>query len=277
MKVGTKSGNWSGKFELLFRVQTSFVFFSFPLKTAEVWDLETQKQLFEFTSAHGEAETTCLTFNSSGRSCISFYACYTSAGIIAGAYSRERGVWSQSQAGYRMQRQAPEDMELQQVVYACSEEGQVVCKFLEDWKIFKGHKWEWTVLFFFTFFIFPCRRKALWDLRLHLCRGEQEQVRSPPALCEPCPRARCIGWEFMLQVIMLFCGKFLPWDVPQGLVRLICFWKKRANGSGWKRTKINLSRSVVQADGAAQPEQAGSGCPWLGLHTRRVCASQMVF
>lgn len=39
-----------------------------------------------------------------------------------------------------MQRQAPEDMELQQVVYACSEEGQVVCKFLEDWKIFKGHK-----------------------------------------------------------------------------------------------------------------------------------------
>uniref|UniRef100_A0A8B9S9B3 Uncharacterized protein n=1 Tax=Apteryx owenii TaxID=8824 RepID=A0A8B9S9B3_APTOW len=33
----------------------------------KVWDFETGKQLFEFTSAHGEAAITCLTFDSSGR------------------------------------------------------------------------------------------------------------------------------------------------------------------------------------------------------------------
>ncbi|XP_064363672.1 WD repeat-containing protein 49-like [Dromaius novaehollandiae] len=33
----------------------------------KVWDFETGKQLFEFTSAHGEAAITCLTFDGSGR------------------------------------------------------------------------------------------------------------------------------------------------------------------------------------------------------------------
>ncbi|KAM6211433.1 LOW QUALITY PROTEIN: uncharacterized protein WM294_001000, partial [Sarcoramphus papa] len=58
-------------------------------KTAEVWDFETGKQLFEFTNAHREAAITCLTFDSSGRSYISFYIGYISVGIIASACSKE--------------------------------------------------------------------------------------------------------------------------------------------------------------------------------------------
>lgn len=72
MKVGMKGGNLSGRFGLLFRVQTSFVYFSFPLKTAEVWDFERGRQLFELSNAHGETETTCLTFENSGRATFLF-------------------------------------------------------------------------------------------------------------------------------------------------------------------------------------------------------------
>lgn len=80
-KVGMRGGNLGGKFELLFRVQTlsfccwfglgyfSFVsvfvvvvgLVCFVLKVAEMWDFETGKQLYEFTSARGETASHRIT------------------------------------------------------------------------------------------------------------------------------------------------------------------------------------------------------------------------
>lgn len=57
---------------LEFKPPLSFLFVCFPLKAAEVWGFEMGKQLFEFTDAHRAAAITCLTFDSSGRSYVSF-------------------------------------------------------------------------------------------------------------------------------------------------------------------------------------------------------------
>lgn len=47
-----------------------------------------EKHLPEFSSAHEETTATCLTSESSGRSCISSYIGYTCVGITAGVYSK---------------------------------------------------------------------------------------------------------------------------------------------------------------------------------------------
>ena len=36
-------------------------------KTVKLWDLETGRDIFEFTRAHGDSAITCMTFDESGR------------------------------------------------------------------------------------------------------------------------------------------------------------------------------------------------------------------
>lgn len=180
------------------------------------------KQLFEFTDAHREAAITCLTFDSSGRSYISFlYRLYLCKHYC---WCLQQGMLLLSPVLGRLQKI---EMDAWRRGVTTSDVVWVLWRGVKQsanlWKTGKHLK---DVNESGLSFFFPCRRKVWWDLRPHLWGGEREQVRSSPILGELCPRARCIGWEFMLQVTALFWGKFLPWGIPEGLVRFVCLWKK---------------------------------------------------
>lgn len=82
------------------------------------------KQLSEFSNAHGGAAITSLTSDSSGRRCISVYISYISAGIIAGACSKEHRyrVLCYMRLGWM-----DEDTGSQRALSACSKGRKAVC------------------------------------------------------------------------------------------------------------------------------------------------------
>lgn len=149
--------------------------------------------------------------------------------------------------------------------------GKAVCKFVEDWKTFKGRKWEWIELFF------PLQKESVM-------RSATAPMRRWTGASKVFPN---IGWALSQGQMhwvgvyaasnCAFLGEVPPMRHSWGISQIRMPLKETpTTASGKKRTKINPSRAVVHGDEAAQPGQAGSGCPRLGLHIHRACASRMV-